>query len=114
MNHVRSDGRVRGHGTRAAPIAAVAELRPALTDVPGACRYLGDIGRSTFYADLMPRLDVVHIGTRTLIIVASLDRLVEELRAEAGVSTGSVIAADREPREGASNTGAAPNVAPCR
>jgi hypothetical protein len=48
----------------------------------------------------MPRLDVVHIGTRTFIIVASLDRLVEELRAEADVSRGSVIAADREPREG--------------
>jgi hypothetical protein len=65
------------------PIAAVAELRPALTDITGARRYLGGVSRAKLYADLMPRLDIVRIGTRTLIVVESLDRLIGELRAGA-------------------------------
>jgi hypothetical protein len=62
------------------PIAAVTELRPALTDVEGARRYLGGISRALLYADLLRELEVVHLGARTLITIASLDRLIERRR----------------------------------
>jgi hypothetical protein len=63
--HLRADGRARG-----------TTLQPALADIPGACRYLGDVGRSKFYADLLPHLDVVRLGKRTFVTVESLDRLI--------------------------------------
>jgi len=62
------------------PIPPVAELRPALTDVEGARRYLGGISRALLYADLLRELEVVHLGARTLITIASLDRLIERRR----------------------------------
>jgi hypothetical protein len=37
---------------------------------------LGNIGRSKFYSDLLPELDVVKFGTRTFITLESLDRLI--------------------------------------
>jgi hypothetical protein len=73
-NHLRADGRARG-----AP-AADGSLRPALTDIPGACAYLGYVGRSKFYSDLLPKLDVVKFGARTFITVESLDKLIAENR----------------------------------
>jgi hypothetical protein len=74
MKHVRADGRARGR-TEAASVVAVSSLRPALAAIPDACRYLGDLSRSRLY-ELMPRLDVVHIGARTFITLESLDRLI--------------------------------------
>ena len=71
---VWADGRVRGR-TEAASVVAVNSLRPALASIPDACRYLGDLSRSRIY-ELMPRLDVVHIGARTFITLQSLDRLI--------------------------------------
>ena len=56
-------------------VTAIAILRPALADVPNACRYLGDLSRSRLY-ELLPQLDVVKIGARTFVTVASLDRLI--------------------------------------
>ena len=70
----------RTHPGSATPIVPVAELRPALTDVEGARRYLGGISRALLYADLLRELEVVHLGARTLITIASLDRLIERRR----------------------------------
>ena len=71
--HLRADGRARGP---ASPTSAVDPFRPALTDIPGACAYLGNVGRSKFYSDLLPKLDIVKFGTRTFITLESLDRLI--------------------------------------
>jgi hypothetical protein len=55
-------------------------LKPALASIPDACKYMGDVSRSKFYADLLPRLETVHIGTRHFVVVASMDRLIENLK----------------------------------
>jgi hypothetical protein len=72
---VRADGVPRGRTEVVATVVAVNSLRPALASVPNACRYLGELSRSRLY-ELMPRLDVVHIGARTFITLESLDRLI--------------------------------------
>jgi hypothetical protein len=71
-DHIRAAGRARG----GAEIVAVTSLRPALADIPGAIEYLGGPSRTKFYADLLPRLDVVRFGNRTFVTVESLDRLI--------------------------------------
>jgi hypothetical protein len=62
--------------TAIAALAQVAALRPALASIPEACRYLGNPSRAKFYADILPLLDVVKLGTRTMVTVESLDRLI--------------------------------------
>jgi hypothetical protein len=62
--------------TETAAVAHVASLRPALASIPEACRYLGDPSRAKFYADILPKLDVVKLGARTMVTVESLDRLI--------------------------------------
>ena len=57
-------------------VLAVVPVRPALASIPNACRYLGDLSRSKFYADILPRLDVVKLGNRTFATLESLDRVV--------------------------------------
>ena len=52
-NHLRADGRAKG-----VLAATVGPMRPALTDIPGACAYLGNVGRSKFYSDILPQLDI--------------------------------------------------------
>jgi hypothetical protein len=84
-----------------APVAAVADLRPALADISGACRYLGGIGRSKFYSNVMPDLDVVHIGARTFVTVDSLDRLISERRSLGRIVTGLGKKHDRDSSIGA-------------
>jgi hypothetical protein len=69
--------------TEAAPVAYFGPVKPALTDIPGACAYLGHVSRAKLYADLLPELDVVRFGSRTFVTIESLDRL---------------IAANRKPR----------------
>jgi hypothetical protein len=54
-------------------------LKPALASIPDACRYLGEVSRAKFYADVLPLLETVHIGTRHFIVVASMDRLIASL-----------------------------------
>jgi hypothetical protein len=54
--------------------------RPALLSIPAACRYMGDVSRAKFYADVLPQLETVHIGTRHFVVVASMDRLIAKLR----------------------------------
>ena len=70
--HLRADGRVRGTTSTASD----GSFRPALTGIPGACAYLGNIGRTKFYGDILSELDVVKFGTRTFITIESLDRLI--------------------------------------
>ena len=70
--HLRADGRVRGTTSTASD----GSFRPALTDIPGACAYLGNIGKSKFYSDILSKLDIVKFGTRTFITLDSLDRLI--------------------------------------
>ena len=71
INHQRPDGRAGG-----APTTTDSSVRPALTDIPGACAYLGSVGRSKFYRDLLPQLDVVRFGARTFVTIESLDKLI--------------------------------------
>ena len=79
-DQLRADGRARGAGRT----GEIAPLRPALASIPEACRYLGDPSRAKFYADILPSLDVVKLGARTMVTVASLDRLIAaNLRAAA-------------------------------
>jgi hypothetical protein len=75
-NHDRADGYAR----EKVEVGAVVSLRPALTSIKGACQYLGDIGLSKFYQDILPQLDVIKLGTRTLVTLRSLDRLIEANR----------------------------------
>jgi hypothetical protein len=53
--------------------------RPALIGIGAAADYLG-IARSTFYARFLPDLETVRIGKRRMVVMASLDELVEKLR----------------------------------
>jgi hypothetical protein len=53
---------------------------------------LGNIGRSKFYSDLLPELDVVKFGTRTFITLESLDRLIT-------ANCKLAVDADEEPNE---------------
>ncbi len=55
-------------------------LAPALVSIAVACEYLGDISRAKFYADVLPSLEVVKLGNRTLILVASLDRFIAAMQ----------------------------------
>jgi hypothetical protein len=81
--HLRADGRAR-ETDKASSVVAVTALRPALADIPGAIDYLGKPSRSKFYADLLPRLDVVRFGARTFVTLESLDRLIASNRQPAG------------------------------
>lgn len=48
--------------------------------VPAACRYLG-IGRSTLYVLIgKGEVEVIKLGSSTLVLTASLRQLVESLR----------------------------------
>ncbi len=67
-------------GNQTVEVGEVSSLRPALASIKSARQYLGDIGPSKFYADILPTLDIVKLGSRTFVTVASLDRLVERHR----------------------------------
>ena len=51
-------------------------LKPALASIRDACTYLGSVSRAKFYADILPKLDTVHLGTRHFVVVASMDRFI--------------------------------------
>jgi hypothetical protein len=74
-DHLPVDAQGRATSTPA-PTMAVAFLRPALASIPDACRYLGDPSRAKFYADILPKLDVVKLGARTMVTIESLDQLI--------------------------------------
>jgi hypothetical protein len=55
-------------------------LKPALASIPNSCKYMGDVSRAKFYADILPLLETVHFGKRHLVVVASMDRLIAAKR----------------------------------
>jgi hypothetical protein len=65
------------------PATSVAEghaLKPALASIPNACKYMGNVSRAKFYADVLPFLETVHIGSRHFVVVESMDRLIAKLK----------------------------------
>jgi hypothetical protein len=56
-------------------------LKPALASIQTACKYMGGISRAKFYADLLPHLNTVHVGSRHFVVVKSMDRLIAKLKA---------------------------------
>lgn len=72
--HVRADGGLPG--VAGMTVAAVDPLRPAIVAISASCRYLGDVSRAKFYADILPQLDVVKFGARTFVTIESLDRVI--------------------------------------
>jgi hypothetical protein len=67
------------------------ELKPRLASIPAAIKYMGDPSRSKFYADILPRLQSVHIGRRHFVVVDSMDALIDNLKeASAGNEDTSI------------------------
>ena len=66
-------------------------IEPIALRVPEACRYLG-IGRSTLYV-LIARgeIEIVKLGSSTLVLTASLRRLIDGRREACGKPVGSDI-----------------------
>jgi hypothetical protein len=54
-------------------------LRRALASIPDSCRYMGNVSRAKFYADILPELETVHLGARHFVVVSSMDRLIATL-----------------------------------
>jgi hypothetical protein len=69
---------------------------------PGAlgCCYAG-VGRSKFYDDILPRLRTVKIGRRNLVVLESLDQLIDELLAADPVARKDARGAMQTATEGA-------------
>jgi hypothetical protein len=62
------------------PYEPVAALKPALTSITAACDYMGGVSRAKFYADVLPLLETVKLGTRNFVVVESMDRLIAAKR----------------------------------
>jgi len=69
---------------RGAPLETVESLKPALASIKASCDYMGGISRAKFYADILPLLETVKLGSRNFVVVASMDRLIEMSRSTAG------------------------------
>jgi hypothetical protein len=54
-------------------------IYPAVLNIENACRYLGDIGRSTIYGMNLP---YVSVGHRRMYMVRDLDAFIEANRHE--------------------------------
>jgi len=52
---------------------------------------MGGVSRAKFYADILPDLETIKLGKRNLVVVASMDRLIEARKAPP--PTGEVDAA---------------------
>jgi hypothetical protein len=62
------------------PLERVATLKPALTSIEASRNYLGGVSRAKFYADILPLLETVKLGSRNFVVVQSMDRLIESKR----------------------------------
>ena len=71
----RADRRLQHHNEK----RQRSGLKPKLITIRDAADYSG-VSRSTFYARFLPRLESIRIGKRRLILLASLDELIERLR----------------------------------
>ena len=68
-----------------------AAIEPIVMRVPDACRYLG-IGRSTLYVLIgKGEIEVIKMGSATLVITASLRSLVERLRSPNAQQASSTV-----------------------
>jgi hypothetical protein len=54
-------------------------LKPVLASIPNSLKYMGGISRAKFYADVLPLLETVKIGSRNLVVVESMNRLIASL-----------------------------------
>jgi hypothetical protein len=62
------------------PHEAIGTLKPALASIAASCEYMGGVSRAKFYADILPLLETVKLGSRNFVLVASMDRLIEARR----------------------------------
>jgi hypothetical protein len=58
-------------------------LKPTLASIKNACEYMGGISRAKFYADILPLLETVKLGSRNFVVVSSMDRFLEANRKRA-------------------------------
>jgi len=66
------------------------EIEPIAMRVPEACRYLG-IGRSTLYVLIGEgEIEIIKLGTSTLVLTESLRSLVERRRKLTNLLDGTV------------------------
>jgi hypothetical protein len=75
--HLLADGSARGKPDTDAVVAHDASLKPALASIKAACDHMGGISRAKFYADILPQLETVALGSRKFVVVSSMDRLIE-------------------------------------
>ena len=66
-------------------------IEPMVMRVPEACRYLG-IGRSTLYVLIGKReIEIIKLGSSTLVLTASLRSLVERRRKNSDEPTAEAV-----------------------
>ena len=66
-------------------------IEPIVMRVPEACRYLG-IGRSTLYVLIGKReIEIIKLGSSTLVLTASLRSLVERRRKNSEEPTAEAV-----------------------
>ena len=66
-------------------------IEPLVMRVPEACRYLG-IGRSTLYVLIGKReIEIIKLGSSTLVLTASLRSLVERRRKNSDEPTAEAV-----------------------
>ena len=73
----------RAPATDRGALEKVQLLKPALASIKASCEYMGGISRAKFYADILPLLETVKLGSRNFVVVASMDRLIEVNRSKA-------------------------------
>jgi hypothetical protein len=71
---------VGARATYEAPRENVTSLKPALASIQASCDYMGGVSRAKFYANILPLLETVKLGSRHFVVVASMDRLIEVSR----------------------------------
>jgi hypothetical protein len=98
--------------TEAATVVYFGPVKPALTDIPGACAYLGNLSRAKLYADILSDLDVVRFGGRTFVTVESLDRLIAAKRKVASEPSPDVLTPQRQRRQRAAHRTSEPEPQP--
>jgi hypothetical protein len=60
----------------------VAPLGTALLNIPNTILYLGSMSRAKFYADILPHLETIKIGKRTMIVKESIDKFINAHRVD--------------------------------
>ena len=69
---------------RGMPLETIEALKPAFAAIKASCEYMGGVSRAKFYADLLPLLETVRLGSHNFVVVASMDLLIEMSRSKAG------------------------------